>query len=102
AGRRDEVFLVSKVLPHHATAQGTIAACEDSLRRLRTDRIDLYLLHWRGPVSLAGTLIGFRTLVREGKIRYWGVSNFDVADVEELVALPHGSEVATNQVLYNL
>jgi diketogulonate reductase-like aldo/keto reductase len=102
AGRRDEVFLVSKVLPHHATANGTIAACEASLRRLGTDRLDLYLLHWRGSLPLAGTLIGFATLLREGKIRYWGVSNFDVADMEELVALPGGSNVATNQVLYNL
>ena len=102
AGRRDEVFLVSKVLPHHATANGTIAACEGSLRRLGTDYLDLYLLHWRGPLPLAQTLIGFATLIREGKIRYWGVSNFDVADMEELVALPGGNDVATNQVLYNL
>jgi diketogulonate reductase-like aldo/keto reductase len=102
AGRRDEVFLVSKVLPHHATAQGTIVACEASLRRLGTDHLDLYLLHWRGPLSLAGTLIGFETLVRSGKIRYWGVSNFDVTDMMELVNLPHGPDVATDQVLYNL
>jgi diketogulonate reductase-like aldo/keto reductase len=102
AGRRDEVFLVSKVLPHHATVQGTIAACESSLRRLGTDHLDLYLLHWRGPVSLAQTLMGFATLVREGKIRYWGVSNFDVADMQNLVNLPGGESVATNQVLYNL
>jgi len=102
AGRRDEVFLVSKVLPHHATANGTIAACEGSLRRLGTDYLDLYLLHWRGPLPLAQTLIGFATLIREGKIRYWGVSNFDVADMQDLVALPGGESVATNQVLYNL
>ena len=102
AGRRDQVFLVSKVLPHHATPQGTIAACEASLRRLGTDHLDLYLLHWRGPLSLAGTLIGFETLVREGKIRHWGVSNFDVSDMSELVDLPHGPDVATDQVLYNL
>jgi diketogulonate reductase-like aldo/keto reductase len=102
AGRRDEVFLVSKVLPHHATANGTIAACESSLRRLGTDHLDLYLLHWRGPLSLAQTLMGFATLVRQGKIRYWGVSNFDVADMQDLVALPGGESVATNQVLYNL
>jgi len=101
-GRRDEVFLVSKVLPHHATANGTIAACEQSLRRLRTDHIDLYLLHWRGPHSLAGTLIGFNTLIHDGKIRYWGVSNFDVADMQEITALPGGEHVATDQVLYNL
>ena len=102
SGRRDEVFLVSKVLPHHATANGTIAACEDSLRRLGTDHIDLYLLHWRGPHSLAGTLIGFTTLIHTGKIRYWGVSNFDVADMQEITALPGGEHVATDQVLYNL
>ena len=102
AGRRDQVFLVSKVLPHHATPQGTIAACEASLRRLGTDHIDLYLLHWRGPHSLAGTLIGFTTLIRTGKIRYWGVSNFDVADMQEITALPGGEHVATDQVLYNL
>lgn len=102
AGRREEIFLVSKVLPQHATRRGTIAACEGSLRRLRTGQIDLYLLHWRGHVPLEETLAGFATLVEAGKIRYWGVSNFDVQDMEELVALPHGSEVATNQVLYNL
>lgn len=102
AGRRDEVFLVSKVRPNHATASGTIAACESSLRRLGTDYLDLYLLHWRGPLALAQTLIGFATLVHEGKIRYWGVSNFDVADMQDLVALQGGESVATNQVLYNL
>jgi len=102
AGRRDEVFLVSKVLPHHATVRGTIAACEASLRRLNTDVIDLYLLHWRGSVSLSETLEAFTALVKAGKIRYWGVSNFDDADMEELFALNGGEEVATNQVLYNL
>lgn len=102
AGWRDQVFLVSKVLPAHATLRGTIAACERSLRRLRTDRIDLYLLHWRGRPPLAETLEAFETLVRQGKIRYWGVSNFDLADMEELVSLPGGQSVATNQVLYNL
>jgi diketogulonate reductase-like aldo/keto reductase len=101
-GRRDEVFLVSKVLPHHATRAGTIAACEASLRRLRTDRLDLYLLHWRGRVPLAETLAGFAELVRAGRIRYWGVSNFDVEDLAELRRLPGGGEVATDQVLYNL
>jgi diketogulonate reductase-like aldo/keto reductase len=100
-GRRDEVFLVSKVLPNHATRPGTHAACDKSLRRLRTDRIDLYLLHWRGPVPLAETVQAFTELVRAGKIRRWGVSNFDVADMEELVAA--GGEAAeTDQVLYNL
>jgi len=102
AGRRDEVFLVTKVLPSHATRRGTVAACERSLRRLRTDRIDLYLLHWREDTPLAQTLEGFTTLSRAGKIRYWGVSNFDVADMEELVGLPGGAGVATDQVLYNL
>ena len=102
AGRRDEVFLVTKVLPSNATRRGTVAACQRSLRRLRTDRIDLYLLHWRGQTPLAETLEGFTNLSRAGKIRYWGVSNFDVADMEELVDLPGGSTVATDQVLYNL
>jgi diketogulonate reductase-like aldo/keto reductase len=101
-GRRDEVFLVSKVLPQNATIQGTIKACEGSLSRLKTDRLDLYLLHWRENVSLEETLSGFERLVQDGKIRYWGVSNFDVADMKELVKLSGGSEVTTNQVLYNL
>ena len=102
AGRRDEVFLVSKVLPENATRGGTISACERSLRRLRTDRLDLYLLHWRGSPPLEETLEAFDELLRAGKIRQWGVSNFDVADLEELVGLPGGTAVATNQVLYNL
>ena len=102
AGRRNDVFLVSKVLPHNATRRGTIAACERSLRRLQTDRLDLYLLHWRGDVPLEETLAGFESLIQDGKIRYWGVSNFDVADMEELVQLPGGGDVAANQVLYNL
>jgi len=102
AGRRDKLFLVSKVLPSHARRLGTIAACEGSLRRLRTDRLDLYLLHWRGEAPLEETLAAFSVLVRAGKIRYWGVSNFDLSDMEELVSLPGGSSVATNQVLYNL
>lgn len=102
AGRRDEVFLVSKVLPENASRRGTVAACERSLRRLRTDRIDLYLLHWRGRVPLAETLEAFDALVRDGKIRRWGVSNLDQADMEELSGLPGGDAVATNQVLYNL
>src|SRR5687768_6652826 len=101
-GRREEVFLVSKVLPQNATNLGTIKACEGSLRRLKTDRLDLYLLHWREKLPLEGTLSGFERLVQNGKIRYWGVSNFDVADMEELEELSGGSEVTTNQVLYNL
>ena len=102
AGRRDEVFLVSKVLPQHATARGTVAACEGSLRRLGTDRIDLYLLHWRGRVPLADTIEAFGGLQQAGLIRYWGVSNFDMPDTKELTALPGGPDVATDQVLYNL
>ncbi len=101
-GRRAQVFLVSKVLPHHAGERGAIASCEGSLRRLQTDRLDLYLLHWRGEIPLEQTLRAFETLVRDGKIRYWGVSNFDVSDLEELVALSGGDGVATDQVLYNL
>lgn len=100
--RRDEVFLVSKVLPQHASLRGTITACEASLRRLQTDRLDLYLLHWRGNYPLWETLEAFATLTQQGKIRYWGVSNFDVDEMETLVGLPGGEEVQTNQVLYNL
>lgn len=102
AGRRDEVFLVSKVVPQNASKRGTIAACERSLRRLGTDRLDLYLLHWRGRTPLAETIDAFVTLQREGKIRHWGVSNLDPADMLELVRAPGGNRVATNQVLYNL
>jgi diketogulonate reductase-like aldo/keto reductase len=102
AGRRDGSFLVSKVYPHNATRKGTIAACERSLRRLDTDRIDLYLLHWRGQVALAETVAAFGELMRAGKIRHWGVSNFDVADMDELLRTPGGAAVSTNQVLYNL
>ena len=102
AGRRDSSFLVTKVYPHNASRAGTIAACERSLRRLATDRIDLYLLHWRGQVPLAETVAAFEELVRAGKIRYWGVSNFDVADMEALCKAPGGTDCATNQVLYNL
>ncbi len=101
-GRRDEVFLVSKVLPQHATVRGTIAACDGSLNRLKTETIDLYLLHWRGDIPLEDTLEAFVSLVSAGKIKYWGVSNFDVADMEELVSLAGGEAVASNQVLYNL
>jgi diketogulonate reductase-like aldo/keto reductase len=100
--RRDEVFLVTKVLPQHASVRGTIAACEGSLDRLKTDRIDLYLLHWRGSVPLEDTLHAFAALVKAGKIRYWGVSNFDVEDMKELLSLVDGDAVAANQVLYNL
>ena len=102
AGRRDSSFLVTKVYPHNASRAGTIAACERSLRRLATDRIDLYLLHWRGQVPLAETVAAFEELVRAGKIRFWGVSNFDVADMEALYKAPGGTDCATNQVLYNL
>lgn len=100
--RRDEVFLVDKVLPSNATRQGTVDACERSLRRLGTDRIDLYLLHWRGPTPLEETLEAFDELKRSGSIRYWGVSNLDVSDMEELASLPGGDGVQTDQVLYNL
>ena len=102
AGRRDEVFLVSKVYPHNASAKGAIAACERSLKRLKTDRIDLYLLHWRGAVPLAETLQVFMRLKEAGKIRHYGVSNLDLADMQELWRLPGGDAVATNQLLYNL
>ena len=100
--RRDEVFIVSKVLPENATRRGTIAACERSLRRLKTDRIDLYLLHWRGGAPLHETVEAFLELQRVGKIRHWGVSNFDLSDMAELIDLPGGDTVASNQVLYNL
>jgi diketogulonate reductase-like aldo/keto reductase len=101
-GRRHEVFLVSKVLPQNATRRGTVAACDRSLMRLGVDEIDLYLLHWRGMVPLEETLDAFDGLIGVSKIRHWGVSNFDVDDMEELLDLPSGSEVATDQVLYNL
>jgi diketogulonate reductase-like aldo/keto reductase len=101
AGRRDEVFVVTKVSPGNASRTGTVAACERSLRRLATDRIDLYLLHWPGRHPLAGTVAAFEALRAAGKIRHWGVSNFDVGEMEELLAAG-GSAVAANQVLYNL
>lgn len=101
-GRREQVFLVTKVLPQHATTAGTIRACESSLERLNTEWIDLYLLHWRGSIPLWQTITGFLELQRSEKIRYWGVSNFDVADMEELFELKNGSDAATDQVLYNL
>jgi diketogulonate reductase-like aldo/keto reductase len=101
-GRREECFIVSKVKPENSTRAGTIAACERSLKRLKTDRIDLYLLHWRGGPRLEETLAGFEALLTKGAIRYFGVSNFDVEDMEELYALPGGSACASNQVVYNL
>ncbi len=101
-GRREECFIVTKVKPENSTRAGTIAACERSLKRLKTDRIDLYLLHWRGRPRLEETLAGFQALLDKGAIRYFGVSNFDVDDMEELFALPGGDACATNQVVYNL
>lgn len=102
AGRRDEVFLVSKVLPHKASKAGTRRACEQSLRRLGTDRLDCYLLHWRGSYPLAETFAAFEALRAEGKILSWGVSNFDVADLDEALALAGPGRIACNQVLYHL
>ena len=102
AGRRDQAFLVSKVYPHNASRKGSIAACERSLARMRTDRIDLYLLHWRGNLPFGETLEGFLALQKAGKIRYYGVSNMDLDDMRELFSLPGGEAVATNQLLYNL
>ena len=101
-GQRDDLFIVSKVYPHNASRAGVLAACERSLARLRTDRIDLYLLHWRGSIPLAETLAGFQKLQRDGKIRHYGVSNFDRADMAEWVGLTGGESVAADQVLYNL
>jgi diketogulonate reductase-like aldo/keto reductase len=102
AGRRDEVFLVSKVLPHHATRRGTLAACEHSLKRLKTDRLDLYLLHWSGGVPFAETLEALMALRAAGKIRHYGVSNLDLAEMKEISRLEGGSAIETDQVLYNL
>ena len=102
AGRRDGVFLVSKVYPHNAGRKSAIAACERSLARLRTDRIDLYLLHWRGRIPLAETVEAFETLKRDGKIVRWGVSNLDADDMRELVASPAGGHCATDQVCWHL
>lgn len=101
-GRRDDVFLVSKVLPGNASANGTIAACEASLKRLGTEYIDLYLLHWRGHIPLEETVNVLEDLVEQGKIGQWGVSNFDVDDLDELMTIVDNERVATNQVLYNL
>jgi diketogulonate reductase-like aldo/keto reductase len=102
AGRRDEAFLVSKVYPHNASRKGVIAACERSLGRLRTDRIDLYLLHWRGSIPFSETIEAFEALKKAGKIRHYGVSNLDLDDMQEWLSVPGGKAVATNQLLYNL
>jgi diketogulonate reductase-like aldo/keto reductase len=102
AGRRDEVFVVSKVYPHNASRRGAVAACERSLKRLGTDRLDLYLLHWRGSVRYEETLAAFTKLKAEGKIRHFGVSNLDLADMQELWKLAGATDIQTNQLLYNL
>jgi diketogulonate reductase-like aldo/keto reductase len=102
AGRRDEVFLVSKVLPNNASRHGTIAACERSLKRLRTDRLDCYLLHWRGSHPLGDTVAALERLRADGKILSWGVSNFDVDDLDELSRVAGAGKPACNQVLYHL
>lgn len=101
-GRRDDALLVSKVYPHHASRDGVRRACEDSLRRLRTDHLDVYLLHWRGQYPLAETVEGFEDLVADGLIASWGVSNLDPEDMSELAAVPGGSACVTDQILYNL
>jgi diketogulonate reductase-like aldo/keto reductase len=100
--QRSDMFIVSKVLPENASKRGTVAACERSLKRLKTDRIDLYLLHWRGGIPLEDTLAAFAELVAAGKILEWGVSNFDISDMGELSKMPDGDTAATNQVVYNL
>jgi diketogulonate reductase-like aldo/keto reductase len=102
AGRRDEVFLVSKVLPTNASRSGVVAACDASLARLKTDRLDYYLLHWRGAYPLEDTIAGFEQLQRQGKILAWGVSNFDVPDLEEVRGIAGVGHPACNQVLYHL
>lgn len=102
AGRRHEVFLVSKVLPENASRRGTIAACERSLRRLRTDYLDCYLLHWRGQHPLAETIAAFEELVRDGKIKTWGVSNFDEEDIEKAARIAGLNRIVCNQILYHL
>ena len=101
-GLRDDLFIVSKVYPHNASRTGVPEACERSLKRLNTDRIDLYLLHWRGSHRLAETVEAFETLRAEGKIRNWGVSNFDAGDMQEVARLPGGAHCASNQVLYHV
>ncbi len=102
AGRRDEIFLVSKVLPSNASRHGTITACERSLVRLKTDRLDCYLLHWRGSYPLSETVAAFEQLVTAGKIRSWGVSNFDADDLDEILRVAGEGKIACNQVLYHL
>lgn len=102
AGRRDEVFLVSKVLPSNASRKGTISACEKSLARLKTDRLDCYLLHWRGHYKLSDTIEAFEELKRDGKIISWGVSNFDEEDLDEALQIAGEGKIACNQVLYHL
>ena len=102
AGKRDDVFLVSKVLPSNASRRGTITACERSLKRLKTDRLDCYLLHWRGSYPLSETVAAFEELVGAGKIKSWGVSNFDTDDLSELIAVAGKGKIACNQVLYHL
>jgi diketogulonate reductase-like aldo/keto reductase len=101
-GRRDEIFLVSKVLPSNASRRGTIVACERSLARLKTDRLDCYLLHWRGSYPLSETVAAFEQLVSEGKIRSWGVSNFDADDLDDMLEVAGEGKIACNQVLYHL
>lgn len=102
AGRRDEIFLVSKVMPQNASRAGTVSACERSLTALKTDRLDCYLLHWRGRHPLADTIAAFEELKAAGKIRSWGVSNFDADDLDEALAIAGPGKIACNQVLYNL
>jgi diketogulonate reductase-like aldo/keto reductase len=102
AGKRDELFLVSKVLPSNASRRGAITACERSLKRLKTDRLDCYLLHWRGSYPLADTVAAFEELKKAGKIRSWGVSNFDADDLDEILAVSGEGQIACNQVLYHL
>jgi diketogulonate reductase-like aldo/keto reductase len=102
AGKRENVFLVSKVLPSNASRRGTITACERSLKRLRTDRLDCYLLHWRGSYPLSDTVAAFEELKKAGKIRSWGVSNFDADDLDEILTVSGAGHIACNQVLYHL
>lgn len=102
AGQRDQVFLISKVYPQNASRRRVVQACERRLRRLGTDRLDLYLLHWRGNVPIEETITGFEALRSSGKIRHWGVSNFDTNDMEELLRIADGGGCSTNQVLYNV
>ncbi len=102
AGRRDQVYLVSKVLPYHASRKGTITSCENSLKRLQTDYLDMYLLHWEGSYPFQETVEAMLELVQQGKIRQWGVSNMDIGEMEDFFSLPGGDTCATDQVLYNL